>query len=75
MNGLTGLEKEQIAYVKTQLAQTHQSGDIHLSSCTDPLWLQKNTGWEKLIETQLGDRDYTVFAGHHHKLTLYDRKG
>ena len=63
--------KEQIAYVKTQLSQ-HTKVRHTFVFLHRPLWLQQNSGWEQ-IETELGDRDYTVFAGHHHKLTLHDR--
>ena len=63
--------EEQIEYVKTQLSQNtdvrHTFVFLHR-----PLWLHKNSGWE-LIEAELGEREYTVFAGHYHKLTLHTR--
>ncbi len=37
-----------------------------------PVWLYENSGWAP-IEAALGDRAYTVFAGHHHNLTLHTR--
>lgn len=37
-----------------------------------PIWLYEKSGWER-IETALGDRPYTVFAGHYHNLTLHTR--
>lgn len=63
--------EKQIEYVKSQLAQDkdvrHTFVFLHR-----PLWLQKHSGWEE-IEVALGERSYTVFAGHYHRLTLHTR--
>ena len=37
-----------------------------------PAWLHEGSGWDQ-IEAALGDRAYTVFAGHYHNLTLHTR--
>ncbi len=37
-----------------------------------PAWLHEDSGWDQ-IEALLGDRAYTVFAGHYHNLTLHTR--
>lgn len=39
-----------------------------------PLWLEQETGWEK-IEAMLAGRPHTVLAGHHHTYTRYERHG
>ncbi len=63
--------KEQIEYVKSQLAQ-HADVRHTFVMLHRPLWLQKHSGWEE-IEAALGERAYTVFAGHYHNLTLHTR--
>ncbi len=63
--------EEQIEYVKSQLTQ-HADVRHTFVLLHRPLWLQKHSGWEE-IETALGERPYTVFAGHYHKLTLHTR--
>jgi len=62
---------EQIKYAKSQLTQ-HADVRHTFVLLHRPLWLQKNSGWEE-IEEALGERPYTVFAGHYHKLTLHTR--
>ena len=37
-----------------------------------PAWLHEGSGWDQ-IEALLGERAYTVFAGHYHNLTLHTR--
>ncbi len=37
-----------------------------------PAWLHEESGWSR-IEEMLGNRAYTVFAGHYHNLTLHTR--
>ena len=37
-----------------------------------PAWLHEGSGWSQ-IEEMLGNRAYTVFAGHYHNLTLHTR--
>ena len=63
--------EEQIKYVQSQLKLysdvRHTFVMLHR-----PLWLQNNSGWEE-IEEALGDRQYTVFAGHYHNLSLHTR--
>ncbi len=40
-----------------------------------PLWMHRtNTGWEK-VEAALGNRPYTVFAGHTHHYLMAERGG
>lgn len=63
--------EEQIKYVKSQL-QLHEDVRHTFVLLHRPLWLQKNSGWDEIEET-LGKRSYTVFAGHYHNLTLYNR--
>lgn len=63
--------EEQIEYVKSQLTQ-HSNVRHTFVLLHRPLWLQKDSGWE-LIETALDEREYTVFAGHYHNLTLHTR--
>lgn len=61
----------QIQYVEDELAQ-HPNVRHTFVLMHRPLWLQEYSGWEK-IEAALGDRAYTVFAGHYHNLTLHTR--
>ncbi len=63
--------EEQIEYVKSQLTQ-HTDVRHTFVMLHRPLWLQKHSGWEE-IEAVLGERAYTVFAGHYHNLTLHTR--
>jgi hypothetical protein len=63
--------QEQIEYAKSQLAQ-HADVRHTFVMLHRPLWLQKHSGWEE-IEAALGERAYTVFAGHYHNLTLHTR--
>lgn len=61
----------QIKYVKSKL-QLHEDVRHTFVLLHRPLWLQKHSGWEE-IEEALGNRPYTVFAGHYHNLTLHTR--
>ena len=61
----------QIQYVIDKLAQ-HTDVRHTFVLMHRPLWLQEHSGWER-IETALGERPYTVFAGHYHNLTLHTR--
>lgn len=63
--------EKQIEYVKSQLTQ-HKDVRHTFVMLHRPLWLQKHSGWEE-IEAALGERAYTVFAGHYHRLTLHTR--
>ena len=63
--------EEQIKYAKSQL-ELHADVRHTFVLLHRPLWLQKNSGWEE-IEDALGERSYTVFAGHYHNLTLHTR--
>ena len=61
----------QTKYVEDELAR--HTGVRHTFVLMHrPLWLQEDSGWEQ-IEAALGDREYTVFAGHYHNLTLHTR--
>ncbi len=61
----------QIQYVKDELAR-HTVVRHTFVMMHRPIWLYDNSGWEQ-IEEALGDRAYTVFAGHYHNLTLHTR--
>ncbi len=63
--------EEQTKYVEDELAK-HRDVRHTFVFMHRPLWLQKHSGWER-IETALGERAYTVFAGHYHNLTLHTR--
>ena len=61
----------QAKYVEDELAK--HTGVRHTFVLMHrPLWLQEHSGWEQ-IEEALGERAYTVFAGHYHNLTLHTR--
>lgn len=63
---------QQIAYVAKVLEENR---DVRwtLLFFHEPLWLyERETGWEQ-IEALLQGRPYTVFAGHYHTYTLYER--
>ena len=61
----------QIKYVEDELTQ-HRDVRHTFVLMHRPIWLYENSGWEQ-IEAALGDRAYTVFAGHYHNLTLHTR--
>ncbi|MXY99565.1 hypothetical protein F4Y93_02555 [Candidatus Poribacteria bacterium] len=61
----------QIQYVKDELAR-HTVVRHTFVMMHRPIWLYESSGWEQ-IEEALGDRAYTVFAGHYHNLTLHTR--
>ena len=61
----------QIKYVEDKLAQ-HPDVRHTFVMLHRPIWLYQSSGWEH-IEEALGDRPYTVFAGHYHNLTLHTR--
>ena len=61
----------QIQYVEDELAR-HTFVRHTFVMMHRPIWLYNNSGWEQ-IEEALGDRAYTVFAGHYHNLTLHTR--
>ena len=61
----------QTKYVEDELAK-HPNVRHTFVLMHRPLWLQENSGWER-IEAALGERAYTVFAGHYHNLTLHTR--
>ena len=61
----------QTKYVQDELAQ-HPEVRHTFVLLHRPIWLYENSGWER-IEKALGDRAYTVFAGHYHNLTLHTR--
>ena len=61
----------QIKYVENELAK-HLEVRHTFVLLHRPIWLYENSGWEQ-IEEALGNRAYTVFAGHHHNLTLHTR--
>ncbi len=69
----THIGDEQIAYVGKVLAE---NPDVRwtFTFVHKPLWLEKDTGWEK-IEALLAGRPHTVLAGHHHTYTKYQRHG
>ena len=61
----------QIKYVENELAK-HTDVRHTFVLLHRPIWLYENSGWGQ-IEEALGDRAYTVFAGHYHNLTLHTR--
>lgn len=61
----------QVKYVTDELAQ-HPDVRHTFVMLHRPIWLYESSGWEH-IEEALGDRAYTVFAGHYHNLTLHTR--
>ena len=63
--------EKQIRYVQSQL-ELYSDVRHTFVMLHRPLWLQKHSGWEE-IEEALGERPYTVFAGHYHNLTLHNR--
>ena len=69
----THISEEQIDYVGRVLAE---NPDVRwtFTFMHKPLWLEKDTGWEK-VETMLAERPHTVLAGHHHVYTKYERHG
>lgn len=69
----THISDEQIAYV-TKVLSENPNVRWTFTFMHKPLWLEKNTGWEK-IETMLAGRPHTVLAGHNHRYTKYERHG
>jgi predicted phosphodiesterase len=69
----THISDEQIEYVRKVLVE---NPDVRwtFTFMHKPLWLEKDTGWER-IETMLAGRPHTVLAGHHHVYTKYERHG
>ena len=61
----------QIKYVENELAK-HLDVRHTFVLLHRPIWLYEHSGWEQ-IEEALGNRAYTVFAGHYHNLTLHTR--
>lgn len=68
-----GLLPEQVEWAQAVLKD---HGDVRWTFVLmhQPLWLHDaNSRWPE-IESALGDRDYTVFAGHVHRYTKYVRQ-
>ncbi len=63
--------KVQIHYVAAEL-ERHPDVRHTFVLLHKPAWLHEGSGWDQ-IEEVLGDRAYTVFAGHYHNLTLHTR--
>ena len=61
----------QIDYALTELAK-HKDVRHTFVMLHKPAWLHEDSGWLE-IEAGLAGRDYTVFAGHYHNLTLHTR--
>ena len=61
----------QLRYVAEKLAE-HTDVRHTFVLLHKPAWLYEDSGWTH-IETALGEREYTVFAGHFHNLTLHTR--
>ena len=87
-NYKTGMGEDQIAWVKKTLAEQSDARWVFLFF-HQPLWLEdekrlqaaqgedgapKLTGFDQ-IEKLLEDRDYTVFAGHHHRYGKWIKNG
>ena len=61
----------QIEYALTELAK-HNDVRHTFVLLHKPAWLHEDSGWLE-IEAALAGREYTVFAGHYHNLTLHTR--
>ena len=61
----------QIDYALSELAK-HNDVRHTFVLLHKPAWLHEDSGWLK-IEAGLAGREYTVFAGHYHNLTLHTR--
>ena len=61
----------QIDYALTELAK-HKDVRHTFVLLHKPAWLYEDSGWLE-IEAGLAGREYTVFAGHYHNLTLHTR--
>ena len=62
----------QIDYALTELAK-HKDVRHTFVLLHKPAWLHEGSGWLE-IEAGLTGREYTVFAGHYHNLTLHTRE-
>ena len=62
----------QIDYALTELAK-HKDVRHTFVLLHKPAWLHEDSGWLE-IEAGLAGREYTVFAGHYHNLTLHTRE-
>ena len=62
----------QIDYALTELAK-HKDVRHTVVLLHKPAWLHEDSGWLE-IEAGLAGREYTVFAGHYHNLTLHTRE-
>lgn len=77
------LGEQQLKWVEADLA-AHADARWTLIFLHKPLWAyadrersagnEDRTGWSR-VETALGDRPRTVFAGHHHSYVQFDRRG
>ena len=71
--GATGwFGDKQIAYVIETLEKQKNVRHTFLFM-HKPAWLHSDSDWDA-IEVGLTDREYTVFAGHYHNLTLHTRR-
>jgi len=71
-SGLGGIEQAQYLYVKNVLEE-YRDARWTLVFMHQPLWLLDSAGYWKDIESLLGDRKHTVFAGHNHRYVKYER--
>lgn len=70
--GVTGwFGEQQIGYVIETL-EKHKDVRHTFLFMHKPAWLHNDSDWTP-IEAALTDREYTVFAGHYHNLTLHTR--
>jgi len=67
------ISAEQIAYFEDVLSK-HQDARWTMVFVHKPLWQQENPSWLE-FEQLLGNRDYTVFAGHEHQYARAVRNG
>ncbi len=70
-NGSYGMREEQINYFKKVLADNPSVRWTFLFM-HQPMWSNQKSGFDQ-IETALGNRKYTVIAGHTHNYTLSKR--
>ena len=67
-------QDDQLAFIDATLDE-HADARWTIVVVHQPLWEYRDerlAGWET-VETMLGDRDYTVFAGHHHRYVQHLR--
>ena len=70
--GFQSIGEEQLTYFEQALEQ-YSDARWTLVFMHHPLWIYPHESNFDKIEALLADRDYTVFAGHHHRYHQFDR--